>query len=249
LQDTLLALGDERALAERILIAMASPGAGDWVSPDGLCLDSTDSEAAGAVLARLAGLGLLERRLSEAGPLYAFAAAPVIEEVYNLAGDEIEQRALAARELGRIWAAWAAHRDLAARFQMRQLAAYGIALSPTPLESLLLIRSAQALNEPAIPWLASLSGLPGRSLARILEGLPAEAKTWYFSESELAEAHLLLGISAGPASPAPLVTNRSSQGAATLAGGEEAADRFRNTWLRPLARCLREDLPFARWLP
>ncbi len=163
-------LADERARAERILAAMASPGAGRWVSPANLSVNGESAQERVDVLAQLAGLGMLTSRHENGRASYAFANHVVAQEARRLGGAELEQRYRAGDELERVWSAWLARDAPASREQLRYLAASGDHLAPRAVQTLLLMRSATRLREPAGPWQALFcASKEGQMLIRQLE--------------------------------------------------------------------------------
>jgi len=166
-------LAAERSRAERLLAAMASPGAGRWVSPATLSVNGESVQERVDVLAHLAGLGMLSSRQTNGQARYAFANHVVAQEARRLGGAELEQRYRAGDELERIWSAWLARDAPASREQLRYLAAAGAHLTPRAVQVLLLMRSAILAREPAGPWLAMFCAQEAGALIRQLE-LPAE---------------------------------------------------------------------------
>ncbi len=188
-------LADKRALAEQVLVAMASPGAGRWVSPERLLSNGDPPERLPDVLDRLVKAELLGSRPVNGRREYTFASQSVAQESRHLAGPEAERRHQAGDELERIWKAWLARDALAGRGQLRYLAEAGAHLRPKGVKSLLLLlRSAVARDEPAGPWLAWLGSDEGRALIWQLEELDAADPTLRSSRSDLNKAPLLLGL-------------------------------------------------------
>jgi len=191
-------LADEKELAERILRAMAAPGARDWVAAETLGFKDFAFERLESVMARLAKAELLIQRPSAERNEYALSSQIVADEIRRLAGTDIMRSYQAGDDLERIWSAWLVHDDLATTAQLRRLAESGAHLSPRPEKCLLLLRSAMARDLPADPWLSWLRGREGRSLLQELEGLPLPEHEWHSSRSQIGRAKMILSIADSP---------------------------------------------------
>jgi len=195
-------LAAEPELARQVLTLMVAPNAERWSSPERLTPDGMDPARVTTVLGCLVDAGLLIRRSAGGREEYEFASETVAREVRRLAGPEFEQRVQATQELERVWLAWLARDTLATREQLRYLRACATALVLSPVQALLLLRSAVALGEPAAPWLAALRTVEGKALIHELEDTddagPASAR------SVLDKAAMLLGLAASspPTPPA-----------------------------------------------
>jgi hypothetical protein len=191
-------LADQRQLAERILVAMAAPNTPTWVSPGSLPLDGTDSQIVGQVLNRLAQSRLLEQGQLDNQPVYALTSQAVADDVYRLAGPQIERRERARRELERVWSGWLASDDLATARQLRRLSVLANDLAPAPLQSLVLLRSAVSTGLPTTPWVSTLKTAQGRRLLSEIENFPIpqadETPTEEPSQTEFSRARRLLGV-------------------------------------------------------
>jgi hypothetical protein len=191
-------LADQRQLAERILVAMAAPNAPSWVSATMLPLDAVDSQTTGQVLNRLAQSRLLEQGQLGDQPVYALTSQAVVDDVYRLAGPQIERRERARRELERIWSGWLASDDLATTRQLRRMSNLANDLAPAPLQSLVLLRSAVSAGLPTTPWVSTLQTAQGRRLLSEIENLPLPqaggAPPEEPSLTEFSRARRLLGV-------------------------------------------------------
>lgn len=187
-------LADQRKLAERVLVAMAAPGTPPWTSATMLHLDAVDPQNVAQVLSRLAKARLLEQGQMDGQSVYALTSQAVVDDVYRLAGPEIERRERARRELERIWSGWLASDDPATTRQLRRLSSMAKDLAPTPLQSLVLLYSTVSTGLPATPWMVTLRSAQGRRLLADLEELPIEDSGEEPSQTELAHARHLLGI-------------------------------------------------------
>jgi hypothetical protein len=193
-------LADQRQLAERILVAMASSNTPAWVSAPMLRFDTVDVQLIDQVLDRLAQARLLEQVQQDGQPVYALTSQAVVDDVYRLAGPQIEQRERARRDLERIWSGWLASDDLATARQLRRISAMASDLAPAPLQSLVLLRSAVTSGLSATPWVSTLQIAQSRRLLAEVENLPitdtgvqaAEEP----SQTEFSRARRLLGIPA-----------------------------------------------------
>lgn len=164
-------LADQRELAWKVLVRIAA-GTRDWVTPETLGIEDVPLEQVSTVLDRLRGAGLLVGRPEADVILYAYTSRVLEEPVRRRAGGEIERTSRAARELDRAWAAWAANRDLISARQLARLEEFGAALTPLPLQSLLLLRSAAAQGAAVYPWLPGLRAPEAGALIRRLGSLP-----------------------------------------------------------------------------
>lgn len=204
-------LADQRQLAERILVAMAAPNTPTWVSAAMLRFDTVDPHLIGQVLDRLAQARLLEQGQQEHQTVYALTSQAVVDDVYRLAGPQIEQRERARRDLERIWSGWLASDDLATHRQLRRIAVMASGLAPSPLQSLVLLQSAVTAGLPAGPWITALQTIDGRRLLAEVENLPISDSSVQAAEepsqTEFSRARRLLGISSVEASPASLPKN------------------------------------------
>jgi Novel STAND NTPase 1 len=216
-------LADQRQLAERILVAMADPHSSTWVSAPMLALDAVDPQITGQVLDRLARARLLEQGQLDNQPVYALTSQAVVDDVYRLAGPQIEQRERAQRDLERIWSGWLAAEDLATAHQLRRLSAAAADLAPSPLQSLVLLRSAVTAGLSTTPWLATLRTAQGRRLLAEVENLPrgknGEQTAEEPSQTEFSRARRLLGLApqgkgstASPQNPPTRPSNPDSTG-------------------------------------
>jgi hypothetical protein len=191
-------LADQRQLAERILVAMAAPGAPTWFSASLLPLDGVDTQAIREVLSRLAQARLLEQGQQDNQPVYALTSQAVVDDVYRLAGPQIERRERARRDLERIWSGWLASDDLATARQLRRLTDMAKDLAPTPVQSLVFLRSAVSTGSPTAPWVASLQTPQARRLIAEVEKLPSTVSTGQPAEepslTEFSRARRLLGV-------------------------------------------------------
>ncbi|MFQ5595755.1 MAG: CHAT domain-containing protein, partial [Anaerolineae bacterium] len=188
-------LADRRPLAEHVLATMASPGVGRWVQPEQLPANGASSEQLIGVLERLAETQMLVERAMNGQRRYALANQTVAEQARRLGGREVERQYQAEAELERVWSAWLARDVPATRGQLRYLAEAGGHLTPPPVRTLLLLRSAVARDTPAAPWLDRLRSDAGRALIRELEEPDAPIpKNLRSSRSTLNKAGLLLGL-------------------------------------------------------
>ncbi|MFQ5343223.1 MAG: CHAT domain-containing protein, partial [Anaerolineae bacterium] len=188
-------LADRRPLAEHVLATMASPGVGRWVQPEQLPANGASSEQLIGVLERLAETQMLVERAMNGQRRYALANQTVAEQARRLGGREVERQYQAEAELERVWSAWLARDVPATRGQLRYLAEAGGHLTPPPVRTLLLLRSAVARDTPAAPWLDRLRSDAGRALIRELEEPNAPIpKNLRSSRSTLNKAGLLLGL-------------------------------------------------------
>ena len=194
-------LADQRELAWKVLVRIAA-GTRDWVTPETLGLEGVPLEQVSDVLDRLQTAGLLVGRSEEDEILYGYTSKVLEEPVRRKAGEEIERTSRAARELDRAWAAWAANRDLISARQLARLEEFGAALTPLPLQSLLLLRSAAATTAALSPWLPGLRAPEARALIRKLGNLPEPASgpqerrpaEIHFTPEELVYAAELTGL-------------------------------------------------------
>lgn len=164
-------LADQRELAWKVLVRIAA-GTRDWVTPETLGIEDVPLEQVSNVLDRLRIAGLLVGRPEESEILYGYTSKVLEEPVRRKAGEEIERTSRAGRELDRAWAAWAANRDLISAWQLARLEEFGAALTPLPLQSLLLLRSAAAQRAALSPWLPGMRAPEARALVRRLGNLP-----------------------------------------------------------------------------
>ena len=234
------ALADHKELAKSILVAMASPGVKEWMSPGELHLPEATLEVVQVVMQQLAENGLLVQREEGEASLFAFTSPAVVERVYQMSGGELEQKGKAYKEVERIWEGWLAHGSLASSAQLGRLTVHPPYPNPGSLQSLLLLRSAVACKSPVAPWLAGLHSKEGQSLIRKLEGLPAGQDDWHFSQTELHYASLMLGLEDETASALPngdtaqpygrlarsAVTHENAQCRQTAALALSVPDRF-----------------------
>jgi hypothetical protein len=213
-------LADQRQLAERILVAMAAPNSPSWLSATMLPLDGVDSEIIGQVLNRLAQSRLLEQGQVDNQTVYALTSQAVVDDVYRLAGPQIERRERARRELERIWLGWLASDDLATTRQLRRLSVLANDLAPAPLQSLVLLRSAVLAGLPTTPWVSTLQTAQGRRLLSEIENLPLPQVSGTPLEepslTEFSRARRLLGVpiqdGISPSSPTSPPDQETSSG-------------------------------------
>jgi hypothetical protein len=194
-------LADQRELAWRVLVRIAA-GTREWVTPETLNLEDVSLEQVSRVMDRLRSAGLLVGRPEEDDILYGYTSKVLEEPVRRRAGAEIERTSQAARELDRAWAAWAAHRDIITARQLARLQEFGAALTPLPLQSLLLLRSAAAQRAAVSSWLPGLRAPEARALVRRLGSLPEPPSAGqerrppeiHFTPDELVYAAELTGL-------------------------------------------------------
>ncbi len=194
-------LADQRELAWKVLVRIAA-GTRDWVTPEALGIEDVPLDQVSGVLDRLRSAGLLIGRPEEDEILYGYTSKVLEEPVRRKAGEEIERTSRAARELDRAWAAWAANRDLISARQLARLEEFGAALTPLPLQSLLLLRSAAAQRAAVSPWLPGMRAPEARALVRRLGSLPEPPSAGserrppeiYFTPDELVYAAELTGL-------------------------------------------------------
>ncbi len=194
-------LADQRELAWKVLVRIAA-GTRDWVTPETLGLENVPLDQVADVLDRLRTAGLLVGRPEEDEILYGYTSKELEEPVRRKAGSEIERTSSAARELDRAWAAWAANRDLIPARQLARLEEFGAALTPLPLQSLLLLRSAVANRAALSPWMPGLRAPEARALIRRLGDLPEPVVATqdrrqseiHFTPDELVYAAELTGL-------------------------------------------------------
>jgi len=194
-------LADQRDLAWKVLVRIAA-GTRDWVTPETLAIENVPLDQVADVLERLRKAGLLVGRSEGDETLYGYTSKELEEPVRRKAGPEIERTSRAARELDRAWAAWAANRDLIPARQLARLEEFGAALTPLPLQSLLLLRSAAANRAALSPWLPGLRAPEARALIRRLDNLPEppvgpserRPAEIHFTPDELVNAAELTGL-------------------------------------------------------
>lgn len=185
----------DKDLAERIVIAMASPGVDRWVFPDQLPLDGIPAPDMSRVVKQLVDAELLLQRAVDKRVSYAFASHSMVQHARRLGGAEAEQRAQAGDEVERIWSEWLTLETLASPRQLRYLAPYSQYLQIDPLKALLLLQSAVVSYEPTAPWLACLQTDGGRSLVTQLDA-PEAAPDPPGSRTSIEQAERLLGLAA-----------------------------------------------------
>ena len=194
LEETLATrLADQRDLAEKVLIYLASPTTSDWVLAQDMQFEGVQASAISSVLENLVQSGLLISHSTSAGVVYSLAGQALLEEIYKLAGPEFEIQRQAGKDLKRVWQTWLAHQEFASRQELERLAQAGAALSPDPLECLLLLHSAVAVSSDLSPWIAQLNTEKGRKLVGDLEGIPSQL-SWQFSLSDIDLARQLLSL-------------------------------------------------------
>jgi hypothetical protein len=187
-------LADQQALARHILETIASPALGRVVSSEQLPSNGASAEQVQHVLERLVKAELLVQQAVNGQHKYAFASPIVRQSVRLQAPVEVRRRYQAEDDLERVWAEWLAHEALANRMQLRYLDKAHAYLSPSPVQELLLLRSAVALDVEANSWRARLDTDPGRALIQQLEQPGAPVRTWHADPSALDEAERLLGL-------------------------------------------------------
>ena len=195
MEETLAKLEDERRLASRVMALMATAGVERWILPSQLHEVSPDLPAADieSVLDTLVRTRLLVQRTSDGK--YSFLSPTIADEILRLAGPEVQKRKRAEYELERAWLSWLARDAYASRDQLRYLATFGGHLTPRPVKSLLLLRSAIERHEPANIWVKSLSSDEGQALIHQVEGITLPDGAQPGSETTLTKARLLLGLS------------------------------------------------------
>ncbi len=171
-------LSGEKGLAERILLAMASPGMGRWVAPEQLPVSRVTPKEVYDVLEKLVQTELLTPRSVRGERRYAFACESLRQTVRELASADDRRRYLAEDEMERVWAAWLARDALATPGQLRFLERYADPVAESEpsrvdktavLKALLLVRSADVCNAPVERWLARFCNSGGVALLRQLE--------------------------------------------------------------------------------
>jgi hypothetical protein len=182
-------------LARQLMQALASPTIRPWVMPEQLPSNGSSSDQVHNVLEQLVAAQLLVRRALNGRQGYAIASPVVARGVRLQAPPEVRRRYQASEDLERAWSAWKAHESLATRTQLRYLEEASVHLSPSPVQMLLLLRSAVASDVPDNPWPARLrSDANGPALIRQMEGLGASSNTWQRDPSALDDAKRLLGL-------------------------------------------------------
>jgi hypothetical protein len=198
-------LVDQRDLAERILVALATAGAFVWTEAKEISASVTTEEVEG-VLDRLADRGLVERGTRDGATVYALTSQAVEEKVFAVAGEQIEQSVQLQREIRRYWEGWKTHDDLPGIDQLRRLSRSSPSLQLEPLESLLLLRAAVHYRFPATTFLDCLRGQTGFELVARFESLgwaPDGSEGVgnggpFLDELRLEEARRLLGLEVIP---------------------------------------------------
>lgn len=171
-------LSGEKGLAERILLAMASPGMGRWVAPEQLPVRDAPLPQVYDVLEKLVQTELLTPRSIKGERRYAFTCEQLRQTVRELADAEDRRRYLVQGELERIWAAWLARDMSASAGQLQFLERYAdnVIVGDDKhadkffvLKALLLVRSAVACNAPPNRWLKWFCTCEGAALMGQLE--------------------------------------------------------------------------------
>lgn len=190
-------LAADRDVARDTLVTMASPGVGAWVEPGTIVEDGVPAHERARVMERLADQELLVSRTDGNRREYAFANAVVAREARRLGGRDVEARYLAEEEVKRAWQEWLSHDDaVASRGQLRFLARSAAYLALTPVEALLLLRSAVINGEPTAIWLQRLRTDEGRRLIEQLESADLQQQPISPATSEQTTA--LLDLDAVP---------------------------------------------------
>lgn len=221
-------LSGEKGLAERILLAMASPGMERWVAPEQLPANKATSKQVYDVLEKLVQTELLTPRSVRGERRYAFACDALKQTVRELASAEDQRRYLAEDELERVWAAWLARDALATLGQLRFLERYAVHVSESEpsradktavLKALLLMRSAVARNSSVERWLAWFCDCGGVALLCQLEQehAPGDAEAGmtrnaaqplvWCGQDTMSKAKHMLGLSQEDLPPTPTAGN------------------------------------------
>ena len=173
-------LADQRALAEQILLAMAAPGAGPWISPDQLQVTAIPSAEIRQILERLTAADLLTRREQDNHVVYGFSSYTLLQDMRRRAGPEQERRFNAGDELKRVWDSWLARNalpgaDLLTYFEENHTVLRTTGQDAEPTRMLLLLRAAAQQHVPTDTWRRQLETVSGRALIRALEWQPGPA--------------------------------------------------------------------------
>ncbi len=195
-------IADHRALAEQLLLAMAAPSAGPWVSPDQLKVTSVPSTEVRQILERLAAADLLTRREQDGQFVYGFSSHTLLQDMRRRAGPEQERRFNAADELKRVWDSWLARNavpgpDLLAYFEENRTYLHTAGQVTEATRILLLLRATAQQHAPMGTWRAQLETESSRTLIHALEWQPAPA--WIIEQpvapsANVDEAARLLGL-------------------------------------------------------
>ena len=189
-----LNLGEDAERCNRCLVALASVGSNAWVAAEELAIEGLDVSQIQAGLERLEKAGLLVSRLNQQRIEFAFTSPIVAQEVRKRAGPEIEMLGQAKADLERGWSSWLAHGDLITPRALSRIAAAGKQIMPGYLQTVLLIRSALALQSSPSTWLAGLENTEAVQIIETLEGTATDSPGAYLSPTRLSQAKALFGI-------------------------------------------------------
>jgi hypothetical protein len=201
---TLERMEGERNLASLILGTMAAPSAERWVAFSTLrqLMPDVPVEKVEKVITKMIGAGLIVRRARDEH--FSFAGQSISEVIVNLSDNETQSRMKAEKEVERIWLSWLARPDKdeawASREQLRYLASSGTHLTPQPVKSLLLLRSAVERDEPVQTWLGLLATVEGKRLISRLENpdqsqsISSGIEERPISSSTVEKAAMLVGL-------------------------------------------------------
>ena len=208
MDETLARLGDERALAEHIMRAMALSDIGRWVSPEELPLDGATKGQMRTMLDRLTQAELLDHYAINGRHNFAFASPVVAQEIRKRTDPDVRRRYDAREDLERVWIEWVAHEGVATRPQLSYLVAADPFLSPSPDQVLLLLRSAVARDVSVDPWYQRLRR-EGEDLIARLEEAHASPESEEDGLRPLDEARRLVGLRDPKLPPRPAESDAS----------------------------------------
>jgi|GEM_PF-2686544 len=185
---------EERALARQLMSLMLDPSLDFWIAPDQLHVDGVAPPEIEKALAAMSDAGLLVWHFAENRRFYAFASNSIAQAALRAGGVDAQRRIRTRNELDYVWRAWVTADTLASRSQLIFLEEYGAIKGFSPVQALLLLRSAVQEGMPVEPWLAQLDTEFARSLLQWLETEAVRSGETPVQLTEQDQARLLLGI-------------------------------------------------------